>query len=705
MLHSSDLKKLPKSEVESVLKKLSPQEWEELQYSWEFWARPNQLAPEGNWKILLALAGRGFGKTRMGTEWVRSMIKKGHTNIGCVAPTKGDVRSIMVEGESGLLSVCHKSDKDYKGTHLGFPNWSPTNNTLTWENGAKARFYSAEDPERLRGPNLQAAWTDELCLVAGTLISTPSGEVTIENLKSGDYVTTRYGNKKVVRAWKTGTKSTLRITTSTGKTLQGTHKHPVMTQKGWQTLGQLKVQESILVSLGMVKDGGERKTTSLTEQGNSFTDTCMNTTLELSQMVSTFITRMKTKVITAFQILNPCLLLNTSRVTSQEALQPTHQSKDTKTLLSSGKDVSQSLTTALGVGATLNQQVCGQSSAQNLVDKKITIKENVVKVEDGGNQEVYNIEVEEVHEYFANGLLNHNCSWNHMQETWDMLQMCLRKGKNPQILISTTPKPSKLLIELHKQSQENPDKVVLVSGSSYENSDNINLDALAAFEGTRLGRQELYAEILTQSAGALWTMDTLNECQMEPPEPDVAKEYWDEKLVRVVVAIDPAMTDNTKSDETGICVAGIDVNGHGYVLEDATGKYSPQGWATKAIELYHKYSADRIVYESNQGGKLVSHTLKTEDPTLPLRGVHAKRSKHVRAEPVAALYEQGKVSHVRGTLEKLEANQTQWEPTQSTGSPDALDACVYALTDLMLGGVVKPKINILSQDTQSLTLF
>lgn len=456
MLHSSDLKKLPPEEVAEALKKLSPAELEELQYNWPFFARPNQLPPEGNWKILLALAGRGFGKTRMGTEWVRHMVKKGHTEIGCVAPTKGDVRAIMVEGQSGLLNVCWKGDKTYKGAHMGFPVWSPTNNTMTWENGAKARFFSAEDPERLRGPNLQAAWCDELC------------------------------------------------------------------------------------------------------------------------------------------------------------------------------------------------------------------------------------------------------SWGRMQETWDMLQMTLRIGKNPQIFISTTPKPSKLLINLHQQSQDHPDKVILVTGTSYENQDNINLDALAAFEGTRLGRQELYAEILMQAAGALWTVDTLSDCQYPAPKEDEARDHWDEKLVRVVVAIDPAMSDNTKSDETGICVAGIDINGKGYVLEDATGKYSPQGWALKAIELYHKYGADRIVYETNQGKDLIKHTIKSEDPNLPLRGVHAKRSKHVRAEPVSALYEQGKVFHVTGTLEKLEQQMTQWEPTQSTGSPDALDACVYALTDLMLNGVAKPKLELSYSNAQKL---
>jgi len=143
---------------------LGPAKAEELQHTWEFWARPNQMEPTGNhWDIWVALAGRGWGKTRAGAEWVRHRIRKGDKIVHCVAPTKGDVRKVMVEGDSGLLNVCWKGDKTYRGKHIGYPEWSPTNNTMTWENGAKAVFFSAEDPERLRGPQAYSAWCDELC--------------------------------------------------------------------------------------------------------------------------------------------------------------------------------------------------------------------------------------------------------------------------------------------------------------------------------------------------------------------------------------------------------------------------------------------------------------------------------------------------------------------------------------------------------------
>ena len=160
---ANDLRALPDAEVAEILKQLGPQQSEELRYNWEFWARPEQLEPTGDWNAWLALAGRGWGKTRAGAEWVRHRIKKGDKIVHCVAPTKGDVRRVMVEGDSGLLNVCWKGDKTYRGKSIGFPVWSPTNNTLTWENGSKAVFFSAEDPERLRGPQAYSAWTDELC--------------------------------------------------------------------------------------------------------------------------------------------------------------------------------------------------------------------------------------------------------------------------------------------------------------------------------------------------------------------------------------------------------------------------------------------------------------------------------------------------------------------------------------------------------------
>ena len=432
------LRDLPDDEVASILKQLGPKKAAELQHDWGFWARPEQLEPDGNWNTWVALAGRGWGKTRAGAEWVRHRIRSGDKIVHCVAPTKGDVRRVMVEGDSGLLNVCWEGDETYRGKHIGYPVWSPTNNSLTWENGAKAVFFSAEDPERLRGPQAYSAWCDELC------------------------------------------------------------------------------------------------------------------------------------------------------------------------------------------------------------------------------------------------------AWRNAQDTWDMMMFGLRLGRHPKVFVTTTPKTTKLIRNILGD-----EKTVVSKGSTYDNAANLAgtfLDAVRkTYEGTRLGRQELYAEILDEASGALWNRGLLAKCEIDKDEVPT--------LNRIVVAIDPAVTANAESDMTGIIVAGVDVNGTAYVLEDHTGRYTPQQWASKAIQLYRDHMADRIVAERNQGGDMVRHTLHTEDETVPVKLVHASRGKMARAEPVSALYEQGKVKHVRG-LNDLEDQMVQWEPLGSIGSPDRLDALVWALTDLSLNGYAKPQLKL-----------
>lgn len=451
-LHADDLRAMGK-DVAEVLQQLDPKKAEELRYNYRFWARPEQIPPqEGDWNVFLALAGRGWGKTWAGAQWCREQVKRGKRRIMAVAPTNADLERVMVKGESGFLAICWAGDKTYKGVHMGYPEWSPTKRTLTWANGATVTFYSSEEPERLRGPQGDAAWLDELC------------------------------------------------------------------------------------------------------------------------------------------------------------------------------------------------------------------------------------------------------AWNKDRETYDMLQFCLRLGKHPRIFITTTPKPTKLLRDIVK----NP-KTVVVRGSTFDNAANLAdtyIDAVKAqYEGTRLGRQELYAEVLDESAGALWNRTMLEQCEVDVADPV----EFAQTLARVVVSLDPAVSSNAESDMTGLVVAGIDINGTCYILEDATERLSPEGWATKAIDLYYKYGADRIVYERNQGGDLVKYTLKTVDETIPLKAVHASRGKFARAEPVAALYERGKVKHLRG-LDDLETQLTTWEPLGSIGSPDRLDAMVWAVTELALKGIARPELNLAYSDAKGLSL-
>jgi phage terminase large subunit-like protein len=260
-------------------------------------------------------------------------------------------------------------------------------------------------------------------------------------------------------------------------------------------------------------------------------------------------------------------------------------------------------------------------------------------------------------------------------EAWTQLQFGLRLGLRPRVFVTTTPKPTKLVRTLRERADRG-DGVRWVGGSTYDNAANLSEAALAelksTYEGTRIGRQELLGELLTDTPGALWTPAMIDGHRVEHPP----------TLQRVVVAIDPAVTSGEHSDATGIIAAGLGVDGHLYVLADRTCWVSPEQWARAAINLYDELEGDRIVAEVNNGGDLVSTVLRTIDPSVPVRTVHASRGKRMRAEPVAALYEQGRVHHVGG-LAELEDQMTTWTP-DSAGSPDRLDALVWAITDLAI---------------------
>jgi len=266
--------------------------------------------------------------------------------------------------------------------------------------------------------------------------------------------------------------------------------------------------------------------------------------------------------------------------------------------------------------------------------------------------------------------------WKHLQDAWDNLQFGLRLGSAPRGVITTTPKPLSLLRVLMRDAS-----TVVTRGSTYDNSSNLPPATLEEFrkkyEGTRLGRQELFAEILDDAPGALWKRDSFDKLRVKaPPE-----------LTRIVVAIDPAVTDQEHSDESGIVAAGRGIDGHAYVLDDWSCRVSPGDWAKRAIELYHKHRADLVLAEVNKGGDLVISTLRVIDPNVASRKVRATQGKVLRAEPVAALYEQGRVHHV-GNFDQLEDQMCMFTTGAyvGPGSPDRADAAVYAITDLILEG-------------------
>lgn len=288
-------------------------------------------------------------------------------------------------------------------------------------------------------------------------------------------------------------------------------------------------------------------------------------------------------------------------------------------------------------------------------------------------------------------------AWRFQRDAWDQLQFGMRLG-DPRNLVTTTPRTTPVLRELLKDARGDDPMTVVSRGSTHENRAHLApaflRRILARYEGTRLGRQELHAELLEDTPGALWTLDLL-EANRVPVAPE---------LVRLAVAIDPQGADPQKGDaedddpnaETGIIAGGIAGNGDGYVVADASGHYSPGGWGERAVLLHDELQADRIVAEDNFGGPMVESVIvtaaeklyregKRPSPHIAVTRVHASRGKQVRAEPIAALDEQHRIHHV-GYFGGLEPQMTTWVPGMK--SPDRMDARVWLFTYLMLDGAV-----------------
>lgn len=276
-------------------------------------------------------------------------------------------------------------------------------------------------------------------------------------------------------------------------------------------------------------------------------------------------------------------------------------------------------------------------------------------------------------------------AWKYPQDTWDNLQFGLRLGTDPRAVVTTTPKPIKLLRSL--VAREGKD-VVVTRGITYENAANLAPSQLAylrdQYEGTTIGRQELRAVLLDEDPGALWTRALLDGCRAAVPE----------ELTRTCIGVDPSVGDGVRADgrpgdACGIIGAGRDAAGTGYVLRDATVRGSPRTWAAAVVRQFVRLGANHVVAEGNQGGQLVREVIesvaKEQGVVVPVRIVHASRGKAARAEPVVARYEQGKVKHASGVdLGALEDELVTWVP--GGPSPNRLDALVWALTDLVVTG-------------------
>lgn len=271
-------------------------------------------------------------------------------------------------------------------------------------------------------------------------------------------------------------------------------------------------------------------------------------------------------------------------------------------------------------------------------------------------------------------------TWRRLAEAWSHMRFGLRIGKRPHVVGSTTPKNRPLIHELLTRGTDTTDPGVVITRATTDDNphlaETVRADLYGAYGGTRLGRQELAGELLSDVEGALWTPAQLEEMHAARPELPAMR--------RVIVAVDPSGTST--GDECGIVVVGLGTDQRGYVLDDLSLQASPQQWGRAVVDAYRRHHADRIVAEVNFGADMVRYVIESIDVGASFKALRASRGKVQRAEPIAALYEQGRVSHTDWFVE-LESQMTTWVPTESDFSPDRVDALVWGLTDLMFGGI------------------
>ena len=274
--------------------------------------------------------------------------------------------------------------------------------------------------------------------------------------------------------------------------------------------------------------------------------------------------------------------------------------------------------------------------------------------------------------------------WKYPQASWDNLMLALRLGDEPKTLITTTPKPLNLLEKIIED-----DDTFITTGSTYDNTDNLSQDFINTvnkqYEGSDLGEQELHGKIIKHKTNALWQPNFIddNRVYVQP-----------KNISRLIISVDPAVTANKNSDETGIMIMAKSADEHIYLLEDLSAKYQANDWVNKVINCYYDYNADCIVAETNMGGDLVRDMILSHDKTISFKSVRATRGKYVRAEPVANLYKNGLVHHVGNNFKKLEQQLLNYTQV-SKKSPDRLDALVWGAYDLLLtkeNNIFQPKI-------------
>jgi len=753
-----------------------------LKYKWELWRRGNQWFPEhDDWKHCAFLAGRGFGKTRVGAEIVRHVAENKIANrIGIIAPTAHDATAVCLFGESGLFNI---SPPDFRPTH------HPTYKQVTWPNGVQAYLFALDIKTEVPTPegfkSLQDIHVgdtvfDELGNECSVIYETPV------MLGNKCYELTFKNGQKVVcdkdHLWRISTVSDRDAYMFRGKeykfrtiTTQEIFDNFVVKRKNpnrnddfnnWIRFTkpvnynekELEIPSYVLgawLGDGCKNDGGfisaDRQIVSEIESYG----------YEVSHNdkypITWYITGLKPQLRRLGVFKNKHIPDIYKLGSVEQRLSLLQGLMDTDgTITKTGEIVFSNTNENLidgvcelvaSLGGWASKNLCKpkknnpygselpiwkvsirkidnifrlQRKLGRMRNRKRSHEFPIVAIKEVESTPVKCIRVDSESHLFLitrSYLPTHNsaedpeslrghqfgfiwgdecAAWNRGLATWQQAIATLRLGKNPRSVITTTPKANELI----KTIVGNP-RTWTVTGSTYENANNIAIDEMAAmFEGTRLGKQELYGEILQDVEGALWKQSWIDKNRIELKDIEKLPEF-----LYIAMAIDPAMTTNKNSDETGFCVAAYGLDDRYYILYADSHKDTAMEWARRAFKLYDDYGVVSIVAETNQGGDMVLQNLSKLRPEVMVNGIHAKKGKALRAEEVVHLYELGKVRHV-GHLARAESQMTEFNPILNpNGKDDICDALVYCVKHLiekaMVSSVYYPAVGGLRHKLQN----
>lgn len=715
LLPEAERKRWLESQPEHVVDEILRGEW--------WWvARPEQIPPDGEWFVCLALAGRGFGKTRAGAEWVveralRNPVDTSYTPTEwlVIAETLSDARTICMEGPAGILQVLNRRKVKYRYKMSPRP-------MVLFPNGSKIYTEGADDPDVGRGYNAAGAWLDEICVAENEPVLTSNGSVPVQDIRPGDLVMTRAGWASVTAAGLTASAADIvELQTETGA-VRVTPSHRVWTERGWvmaqdvrsgdimwrcqpttNTVTPYQVKHQPSMS-GTARLGTSTREWGITStvlvrcctgaSGQNFTDRYRMGTRSTISTVKGGIIDQRTWRFSHNRYTGS--LVSSSEMTRRGSTTcPLKQHRND--FVVTGNDESLATLPVLSAVLSSSVQECGPSSAQPSVGSKMHVERirtrvtAVVKVP--GKVPVYDITVSGSHPEFAAGngnLLVHNCKWKYPKAAWyEGIMPSLRAdliNDHPRAFVTTTPKPLDILQEWVSRGDST---VHIIRGSTFDNKMNLSPQVIAElklrYEGTAIGLQELYGEILEAFEGALFSrLDMENHRVYELPD----------DIVATVVGVDPSLTG--EDDEMGIVVVSRDRDKHLYVQADRSVMAVGRAAALEAWRIVAEFGADKLVVEENLGKKwmqqvfndayveLVGQGVFPEHTKPPLVRVDAKLGKKTRGEPVAMRSEQGRL-HLVGKMPELEDQMTTFTSWGTRESPDRLDALVHACRFLMDG--------------------